>query len=79
MKNSDFDFDIIYGICYEFHKKKLNYGGLNIDCINWIKKAIINSKSTENNCFQYAVKVAVDHENIQNHLEINIKNLVFYK
>lgn len=69
MKNSDFDFDIIYGICYEFHKKKLNYGGLYIDCINWIKKAIINPKSTENNCFQYAVKVAVDHENIQNHLE----------
>lgn len=39
-------------------RKKINYGGLYIDSLKQLKKAIINTKSKENNCFQYTARVA---------------------
>ena len=43
-------------------------GGSNIDSPNWIKnkKSTINSINKKyNKCFQYAVKVALNHEQIK--------------
>ena len=33
------------------------------------KKATLNSKNTDHNCFQYAVTIALNYEEIESHLE----------
>ena len=33
------------------------------------KKATLNSKNTDDNCFQYAVTIALNYEEIESHLE----------
>ena len=67
MKSSDFDFDNVDGMYYKCHRS-LRYGGLCIDSSDWIrnKKTTINPKINDDNCFQYAVTVALNHENIEN-------------
>ena len=50
------------------HKVSLNRGRSFIDSRNWIKnkKTIINPiNKKENKCFQYAVTVALNHEEIR--------------
>ena len=54
--------------------------GSYIDCPDWIKmkKATINPKNTNDKFFQYAVKVALNYEEIESHPEIvsNIKPFI---
>ena len=38
------------------------------------KKARINPKSNDNSCFQYALTVALNYQNIKNRPSKNIKN-----
>ena len=52
-------------------KKSLSRGGLYMDSPKWLKnkKATINPKNKDDKCFQYALTVALNHEQIKNHPE----------
>ena len=71
MKGSDFVFDSIYLLYYKFHKISLNRGGSYIDSPDWIKnkKATINPKNKDNECFKYAITAALNYSEINNHPE----------
>ena len=59
-------FDYINLLYYKCHKINLNRG-ISLD---WIKKAAINPVNKKNNkCFQFAVTVALNHEEIGKHSE----------
>ena len=49
-----------------FHKISLNRGGSYIDSPNWIKrkKATINPKNKDYECFKYATAAALTNEKI---------------
>ena len=66
MKENEFVFDNIDSLCYKLHKRSLNRGGSYIDSPKWLKnkKAIINPKNNGATCFQYALTVALNHEQI---------------
>ena len=59
MRGSDFEFDGIHLLHYDFNKISLNRGGSYIESAKWIKdkKSTINPKNNGNKCFQYAVTV----------------------
>ena len=67
MRESDFIFDSIDLLYYDPHKVSLNRGGSYTDSQKWLKykKATINPKSNDYNCFQYAIAVALNHEQIK--------------
>ena len=67
MKGSEFVFDNVDSLYYKLHKISLNRGGSNIDSPEWLnnKKATINPKSSGDKCFQYALTVALNHEQIK--------------
>ena len=52
---------------YKFHKVNSERAGSYIDTPDWIekKKAAINAKNTDVNCFQYVVTVALNYEEIK--------------
>ena len=54
MKESDFIFDSVQLMYYKCHKINFIRGSSYIDSPNWIKnkKATINSKNTDDKCFQ---------------------------
>ena len=58
-------------IYYKLHKISLNRGASNIDSQNWMKnkKATINPKNKDNECFKYAITAALNHNEINNHPE----------
>ena len=68
IKGSAFIFNYGQLLYYKCHRIKPNYGGSYIDSLNWIKNKRaktnpINKK--ENKCFQYAIIVAINHEQIK--------------
>ena len=68
MKVSDFAFDYVHLLCYKSHKINLNRSGWNKKPSGWIKnkKGAINPiNEKDNKCFQYAVTVALNHEEIK--------------
>ena len=68
MKGSDFVFDNIRLLYHKCHKINLNRGGSYIDSLDWIRneKPKINPvKKKGNRCFQFAVTVALNHEEIK--------------
>ena len=68
MKVSDFVFDYVHLLCYKSHKINLNRSGWNRKPPGWIKnkKGAINPiNEKDNKCFQYAVTVALNHEEIK--------------
>ena len=68
MKVSDFAFDYVHWLCYKSHKINLNRSGWNKKPPGWIKnkKGAINPiNEKDNKCFQYAVTVALNHEEIK--------------
>ena len=69
MRNSEFVFDYVKLLYYKCHKVNLNRGGLYID---WIKNknATINPiNKKDNKCFQYAITVGLNYEEIGKHAE----------
>ena len=62
MRGSDFIFDSVQLMYYKFHRVNFICGGSYIDSSDWTKKkkATINPKSTDDNCFQYAATVALN-------------------
>ena len=68
MNVSDFIFDCIYLLYFKCHKINPNYRGSYIDSPDWIKnkKATINrTNKKDKKCFQYAVTVTLNHEEIK--------------
>ena len=53
-------------IYYNFNKISLNKGRSYIESAKWVKdkKSTINPKNNDYKCFQYAVTVALNHDNI---------------
>ena len=66
MRGSEFEFDGVNLLYYDFNKISLNRGGSYIDSPEWIKnkKSIINPKNNDYKCFQYAVTVSLNHDKI---------------
>ena len=66
MKGSEFIFERVYLLYYSLHKISLNRGGSYIDSPDWLKskKATINPKNKDNECFKYAIRIALNHKKI---------------
>ena len=62
IKGSDFAFDGVNSLYYDFNKKSINRGGSYIDSPQWLKnkKLTINPKNNDDKCFQYAVTLALN-------------------
>ena len=62
MRGSDFDFDGVNFLYYDFNEISLNRGGSYIDSPKWLKgkKSTINPKNNDDKCFQYAIKLALN-------------------
>ena len=67
IKGSEFVFDSLSSSYYKHHKGSLKKGGSYIDTSKWLenKKATINPKNNDDKCFQYAITVALNHEQIK--------------
>ena len=71
MRGSDFEFDGINFLYYNFNKTSINRGRSHIDSPKCLKdkKSTINPKNNDDKCFQYAVTLALNLDNIDNHPE----------
>ena len=71
IKASSFVFESVDLLHYILHKISLNRGGSYIDSPDWIKnkKATINPKNKDNECFKYAITTALNYGKINNHSE----------
>ena len=72
MKGSEFIFDSVNLLHYHLQKTSLKRTGSSyIDSPEWLKnkKATINPKNNDNNCFQYALTVALNYQNIKKDLQ----------
>ena len=72
MKGSEFIFDSVNLLHYHLQKTSLKRTGSSyIDSPEWLKnkKATINPKNNDDNCFQYALTVALNYQNIKNNLQ----------
>ena len=66
MRRSEFGFDGVNLLYYDFNKISLNRGGSYIEPVKWIKdkRSIINTKSNDYKCFQYAITVVLNRDKI---------------
>ena len=71
MRGSDFEFDGVNVLYYDFNKTSIYRGRSHIDSPKWLKdkKSTINPKNNHHKCFQYALTLALNLNNIDNHLE----------
>ena len=71
MRGSDFAFDGVNFLYYDFNKISINKGGSYIDSPKWLKnkKSTINPNNNDYKCFQYAVTFALNLDKINNHPE----------
>ena len=76
-KGSDFIFESVDLLSYNFHKINLKRGKSYKKSPEWVinKRATINPKNKDNKCFQYSITVALNHQNIENHPE-RISNII---
>ena len=68
MRGSEFVFNYVQLLYYKCHRITFNRGGSYIDSPDWIKnkKVTINPiNKKDNKCFQYAVTVALNYEEIK--------------
>ena len=71
MRGREFVFNSIDLLYYHLRKTSLKRGWSYIDSPEWLKnkKATINPKNNENNCFQYTLTVALNYQNIKKTLK----------
>ena len=71
MRGSDVEFDGVNFLYYDFSKTSINRSGSYIDSLKWLKdkKSTINPKNNDDKCFQYALTLALNLDNIDNHRE----------
>ena len=80
MKGSEFVFNYVHLLYFKCHEINLNRGGPNRDSPDWIKskkkkKTTINPiNKKDNGCFQYAVTVLLNYEEIKDpeHQNLNL-------
>ena len=79
MRGSEFIFDSADALNYDLNKISLSRGGSYIDSRKWLKdkKATINPKNNDYKCFQYALTVALNYEQIKKNLQRISKNKLF--
>ena len=67
MKGSDFEFDSVNFLYYDFNKTTINRGGSYIESPKWLKdkKSTINPKNNDDKCFQYVVTLALNLDKIK--------------
>ena len=67
MRGSEFEFDGVNFLYYDFNKTSINRGGSYIDSPKWLKdkKSTINPKNNDDQCFQYAVTLALNLDRIK--------------
>ena len=66
MKGSDFIFNGVNYLFYDFNRITISKGGSYIESSKWLKdkKCTINQKNNDNKCFQYATTLALNFNNI---------------
>ena len=71
MDGSHFIFESVDALYYNLNKISLSKGGSYIDSPKLLKnkKATINAKNNDGKCFQYALTVALNYQNIKNNPE----------
>ena len=69
MNVSDFIFNGINYLYYDFNRTTISKGGSYIESPKWLKdkKCTINQKYTDNKCFQYPTTLALNFNNIDKH------------
>ena len=62
MRGSDFVFDGVIFLYYDFNKISISRGGSYIDYPKWLKdkKSSVKPKNNDHKCFQYAVTLALN-------------------
>ena len=67
MRGSEFEFDDVNFLYYDFNKTSINRGGSYIDSPKWLKdkKSTINPKNNDDKCFQYAVTLVLNFDKIK--------------
>ena len=78
MTGSSYFFEKVDLLEYHLHKVTLKRDSSSIPSPKWInnKKSTVNPQNTkDNNCFQYSIKAALNHQKIPNHPE-RISNLL---
>ena len=72
MKGSEFEFDGVNFLYYDFNKISINRGGSYIDSPKWLKdkKSTINPINNDYKCFQYAVTLALNLDKIRKNSQI---------
>ena len=77
---SNFIFESVELLDYHLHKISLKRDKSYIKFPRWLEKkgATINPQNNDNKCFQYAITVALNHQNIENNPEriSNIKPFI---
>ena len=79
MRVGEFVFGNVDSLYYKLHKISLNRGGSYIDSPKWLenKKTTINPKNNDGKCFQYAITVTLNYEQIINkYLEVDNKRII---
>ena len=79
MRGSEFVYDSVDVLYYNLNKVSLSRGGSYIDSPKWLKnKKAINPKNKDDKCFQYALTVALNYEQIKKNPQriSNIKPLI---
>ena len=77
MRGIEFFFDSADLLHYHLQKISLSgKEGSYIDCLKWLKnkKATINPRNNDNSCFQHALTVALNYQNIKKRPSKNIRN-----
>ena len=71
MRGSEFIFDSVNLLYYHLQRISFKRGGSYVDSQKWLKnkQATINPKNNDNNCFQYALTVALNYQNIKKDLQ----------
>ena len=67
IRRSEFVYDSVDALYYNLNKVNLSRGGSYADSPKWLKnkKATINPKNNDGICFQYALTVALNYEQIK--------------
>ena len=71
MKGSDFVYSGINYFYYDLNRVSICKGGSYIESPKWLKdkKATVNKKNDDFQCFQYAITLALNFDKISNHPE----------
>ena len=67
MRGSEFEFDGVDFLYYDFNKTSINRGGSYIGSPKWLKgkKSAINPENNDDKCFQYDITLALNLDKIK--------------